>query len=207
VRVGVAIGDGRGNFAMLDPIEWSDCCTFSGGVGDLDGDGHLDAVVRDSISIRVLLGDGTGRLALDPQAYTPTGAVAFGDINGKSGGDIATVFDKAYSFLDYRRGSGFQAQGGPFGVPADGVISADLADLNGDGHRDFVAVHYSSIVSVYIGDGKGNFDVERTFVVSSSPGPLVIADFNGDRAADIVVGHRFSKYFTVTLGTGVPGCL
>jgi hypothetical protein len=64
-------------------------------VGDFNGDGHLDlAVVNEaSVSVSVLLGDGTG--SFGPQTTFKVGVgpwtVAFGDFDGDGRLDLAVV--------------------------------------------------------------------------------------------------------------------
>jgi hypothetical protein len=61
-----------------------------------------------------------------------------------------------------------------------------LADFNGDGHLDILAVTFPKL-QILFGDGKGGFGAPVAILQSGIPaiGPTVVADFNGDGLADI----------------------
>src|SRR5262249_35698252 len=63
--VGVLLGDGNGNFTPVDPNLGPSSVpggTISIALADVNGDGKLDVVVADQISVKVLLGNGDGTL-------------------------------------------------------------------------------------------------------------------------------------------------
>ena len=71
----------------------------------------------------------------------------------------------------------------------------DLADLNGDGHLDFVHSsargQLNSRPNLFLGDGKGEFRPwrEATYPpLKYEYGDIVAADFNGDGFADLAIG-------------------
>jgi hypothetical protein len=76
--------------------------------------------------------------------------------------------------------------------PRQGAIHVPVADLDGDGNLDFVALlaqHHEAVVA-FLGDGKGNFR-PRTLHAAAHPGwgssGLELVDFDGDGDFDVLV--------------------
>jgi hypothetical protein len=76
--------------------------------------------------------------------------------------------------------------------PRTGAIHVPVADLDGDGHLDFVALlsqHHEAVVA-FLGDGKGGF---RKQTLDQAPHPawgssgLQLVDMDGDRDLDLLV--------------------
>jgi hypothetical protein len=81
-------------------------------------------------------------------------------------------------------------------------MDVELADVNGDNHLDVVtANHGSSDVTVRLGDGTGALGAPVSLAAGSDPSGLVVGDFTGDGAMDIVVAND-AYYATVSLLTG-----
>ena len=73
-----------------------------------------------------------------------------------------------------------------------GAIHVPVADLDGDGHPDFVALlaqHHEAVVA-FLGDGKGGF---RAATIDQAPHPgwgssgIELVDLDGDRDLDVLV--------------------
>jgi len=109
-------------------------------VGDLDGDGHVDAVVRDSDGVAVFHGAGDGTLSLFD--YLPadrgSGQVVISDLTADGVPDLVvtglyseifTVYDGVGDGSLVER-STLASPGGPWNVKA--------ADLNHDGRPDHI---------------------------------------------------------------------
>jgi hypothetical protein len=76
--------------------------------------------------------------------------------------------------------------------PRSGAIHVPVADLNGDGRPDFVALfaqHHETVVA-FLGDGKGGF---RAQTIDEAPHPawgssgIELVDLDGDRDLDVLV--------------------
>jgi hypothetical protein len=95
------------------------------------------------------------------------------------------------------------------GLPAAGSWrnSADVADMNGDGHLDLILPPQrsalSSIPIIYLGDGKGNWKEweEASYPIGLNYGSVVAGDLNGDKKQDLVLGVHLHGV-AVFLGNG-----
>ncbi len=93
---------------------------------------------------------------------------------------------------------------GPLPV-GEGTSSVGVADVNGDSKPDLVvAKRESNDVTVLLGDGVGSFHTAdgSPIAVGRSPESVAVADFNGDRKADLAVANAGSSDLTVLLGNG-----
>lgn len=165
--------------------------TYAVALGDLDGDGDLDAVVSNSDAAtgnRIWLNDGSG--ALTPGAtlsnYQST-SLALGDIDGDGDLDVLLGFRSygtAPSTLFLNDGSGaFTPSGQVF--PNRGTLQVSLADLDGDGDVDATIDG-----QIYSNDGTGRFvdsgqslAADRSFIPS-------YGDVDGDGDLDVLFGNR-----------------
>ena len=147
----VLLADGKGAFHQPpgSPFAAGDG-PFGLALGDVNGDGHVDAVVVNSPGstsdqagidgVTLLLGDGRGEFRKTAQSPFPTdprpNRVAIGDLDGDGIADIAVSTpdsDRVAIFLMSKTGAVAAKQlltiaGGPKGVA--------IGDLNGDGRPD-----------------------------------------------------------------------
>jgi uncharacterized protein (TIGR03437 family) len=91
------------------------------------------------------------------------------------------------------------------------VSTLATADFNGDGFSDLAVSNQGLFgrggtdqITVYLGNGKGNFALAPRSPISVGRGPQGIAsgDFNGDSRADLVVAHSDGSIY-VLLGNGL----
>lgn len=148
------------------------------GLGDVDGDGLPDlispaVVYRDKSStygIEVLYGQSEGSFgrstfwALAAEHFPQI--IRAGDVDGDSRCDLVTNVSRSLFVL---RGQG----DGTFSETAlphnEFVTELTLGDVDGDGHRDIVAWYDGTgVITVYVGDGAGEFPVVRTVTGSKS---------------------------------------
>ncbi|HLE73865.1 MAG TPA: VCBS repeat-containing protein [Anaerolineales bacterium] len=198
------LSDGQGGF--VDSSQIFDLLgTNSIALGDLDGDGHLDAFFGNATSymdqteniIRnqpntVWFNDGQGRFWLSAQQIgnSEAASVALSDLDGD--GDLdAFVGNQGQDEVWLNAGG---AQGGRPGTfiaggtvgDAEQTRSVALADLDGDGDLDALIVYRDS-ARVWLNDGLAGFTdgQELTFERQHA---LALGDLDGDGHIDIFAG-------------------
>ncbi len=212
----VYLNDGSGTFSA-HPI----APTFGGGnsidvtLGDVDGDGDLDAIVANALSEpnRVYLNDGDG--VFTPHPATPALGASYsmyadlGDIDGD--GDLDAV---VVNFSDQPQDVYLNDGSGAFAAhPVSPTFGAGysegiaLGDIDGDGDLDAVIANWSQPQDVYLNDGSGVFaahPISPTFGVGSNGVNLV--DIDGDSDLDVIVTNDvnipFQEHHSVYLNDG-----
>ncbi len=190
--VTVLRGDGRGGFAApvrLAAGENPVCAA----VGDLDGDGRLDAVVanHDTHYVTLLFGGEQG-LASRRQVRVPVElephphAVAVADLDEDGHLDFVVDDRQGERLLAFRgAGDGTFEVARPVPVGGDPYRGMALADVNGDGHMDVVTPNPRT-VAVQLGDGRGGFTPGARLDASDvRPFSVAVGDFDGDGVADV----------------------
>ncbi len=195
------------------------------GVGDFNGDGHLDAIVQTRssepghpfISLSILLGDGRGAFTQTAETATPRlTTFALGDFDGNGILDVAVfgsiVASNAYG--EYSQPAVWILSGdGHGGFIAGPPVITDLigseaaivaADFDRDGKLDLVLSTdgwHCGTVSLFRGNGRGGFGVREGV---GGPGPLLFpADLNGDGIPDLIAGCAYmSGVLSISLAKG-----
>ncbi len=163
-------------------------------LGDLDGDGDVDAIVANGDTpsqasenpsggaSRVWLNDGRGLFA-EGDELGPFGAngVALADLDGD--GDLDAVTAGGFSYAWLNSGSGQFDNGPSFGGIGTGHGVA-LGDVDNDGDVDAVVVGNGG--RVFLNDGKGTFQAGPvlSFLFSRS---AVVVDLDADGWQDVAV--------------------
>ncbi len=181
--------------------------TFQAGVGDLDGDGDLDAVFANpqQNKSQVWLNDGSGIFADTGQKLTQYGhGVGLADFD--QDGDL-DAFIVCHQFVTPSRiylndGHGIMSDTGQdLGDRSISANEVNLLDLNGDGHTDVHLVYYSPSGEpdkVYLNDGQANF---RDSGLALDEETIAWGDFDGDGDVDYF-GKRWGKGYVVQLNDG-----
>lgn len=187
-KVATFVNDGTGHFAapLLASTGWGPVAIR---LGDVDGDGVLDAVTVNTLadSMNVLHGNGDGSLTLawgHASGTEPTD-VALGDFDGDGRLDASVSY--RYGLLVLRNVSGTlnYLANLAAGLFPEGVA---FADLNGDGHLDLASVDYlGDRAFVWIGDGAGAFTAKPSIAIGNQPVGVVAADADGDADLDLFV--------------------
>ncbi|HEV2829267.1 MAG TPA: VCBS repeat-containing protein [Pyrinomonadaceae bacterium] len=171
------------------------------GIGDLNGDGHLDILLVKGrhwpLQSRVLLGDGRGRF---PTAYN-LGDLPYRSYSGRlvdidADGDLDVVLsnDAPDPKVVYMNdGKGHFHVGSTYGRPEWETRNASVADLNGDGRPDIIVANRTDknpANYICLNQGKGHFDSNCVAFSHESATTITPADFNHDRLIDFAVPNR-----------------
>jgi uncharacterized protein (DUF2141 family) len=141
-------------------------------VGDLNGDGKFDLMVRGFTTFNVLTGSG-----YFGNYYTP---VTDGYVNVLLGTGDGSFNPTAAYHLDHNVGPyGTGDNVAFFGVPSN----LALGDFNGDGKLDVVAL--GNDMNVLLGNGNGTLQAPLHSAVYGAS--VVAGDLNGDGKLDLVI--------------------
>jgi len=207
-NVWTVTGNGDGTFsATPTSVALSGPVGYDVTVADLNGDGMMDVTANDQNS-----GVQMVYLATSPTAYAAGVSVdtsdgvhdacstTVGDLNGDGfpeivnancGDNTITIFvnngDGTFGTGTYYNvATNVAAQNASFVFPE----AVAIGDVNGDGLPDIVSTNsYSGDVTVLLGGGDGTVQSPSVgFALGGYPNqPALVADFNGDGLADIIV--------------------
>jgi hypothetical protein len=208
--IGILLGNGDGTFQSEVELPALPSIPLSIAVADMNRDGHLDLVVGEVQGpapgpLCILLGDGKGNFG--SPIFAPNGngltdqngfSVSIADVNADGIPDVLTAGEDASggsAQIYIGKGDGTLKPGEVLvqgaGMADLFIDTAALADFNGDGCPDAAVTQNNSIVNVFPGDCKGNFDNQtnnQTYGMGDPAASLVLADVNGDGHLDLIVG-------------------
>ena len=175
---------------------------------DFNGDQHQDLAIACSGSneVAIFLGQGNGTFkkhALYRVHRTPV-SIAIGDFNSDRLLDFVVALRNDKLQLFFGDGKG-QFRSGPIYEYGDTPTSVATADLNQDGYLDLAVTNggpMSNAVSIWLGQGDGNFLRPADYRTGKRPLSVSFADFNNDGAVDLLVVNGQMNTITVFLGNG-----
>jgi len=189
--------------------------------GDFNGDGLLDFAGPDATTnqIMVYFGSAEGSYSAGVPLSTPDGVfdscfVTSGDLKGSGKGDIVSAngYDDTITVFvnngdgTFQQGVYYPAAAGDTTYPGASPVALSIADVNGDGFNDIVASNVlSADVSVFLGNGDGTVKPPTVgYATGGSPrSPALVADFNNDGKADLVlIDREFSFVYLQGYGDG-----
>ena len=214
--VTLLVNNGAGVFAD-DGVVFDTCNRFGLAAGDLDGDGDKDLVAGSSFRLTVFRNTASGFTA---SSSLMVGGVAFrvalGDVDGDGDLDLAaTAFGANEVLIAKNLGDGRFAPALSEALGPVNVISVDIADLDGDGRAEILAVGENEstrpgLLAILSGDPATGFTLS-TQEVATLPVSLRAAHIDGDARVDVViVGGAFgpevtASQLTVLLNRGFGG--
>ena len=185
----------------MSPQRFTSRDTFQVVLGDVDGDGDLDAVFSNMgpRHSQVWLNDGSGRFVDSGQELTPQGhGAGLGDLDGD--GDL-DLFISCATYSGYPEpskvylndGTGvFRDSGQDLGDTELSGTSVDLIDIDADGDLDACVMYYELPYKIYLNDGHGTF-AEGDLTLSSEA-VLAWGDLDGDGDVDLLLKERGQGY-------------
>jgi hypothetical protein len=236
-EVSVLLGNGNGTFQTAVSYASGGYGPVSVAVKDVNGDGKPDLVIANQCASSTNCANGTIGVLLGNGDGTFQGAVSYGsggyyaawvavaDVNGDGKPDLV-VANQCPSSANCANGTiGVLLGNGDgtfqtalsYGSGGEFASSVAVADVNGDGKPDLVAVNEytgngnlsNGTVAVLLGNGNGTFQQPVTY---SSAGAyafgLAISDVNGDGKPDLLVTNQCATssctngILSVLLGNG-----
>jgi cysteine-rich repeat protein len=203
-------GTGGGQFAAGRSFEVGD--DFGGrtplamAIGDVNRDGHRDAVVLGNRAVLSLAGLGDGRLAR-PQALSVSGSghPAFGDLDGDGRIDVV-VPRGAFIQLAMQRPSGaFQSRFNSSSELSNAVAVA-IGNTDGDPALELAAADLSNLrLAEWDNDGAGGPISVAFLTTGGAPQHVALGDVTGDGQLDLVAAIPGANEIRISAGNGAGG--
>ncbi|MGI9606794.1 MAG: cadherin-like domain-containing protein, partial [Acidimicrobiales bacterium] len=161
-------------------------------LGDLDGDGDLDAVFANNTEPNtVWLNDGAGNLTIAQSmgGSAPSKGVAVGDVDGD--GDLDAVFanDGTGNTVWLNDGTGFFSDSGQ-SMGTRNSREVALGDVDGDGDLDLLIVNENQPDAIRFNDGTGVFVVSGQPLGNADGRDGMFADLDGDLDLDLIIANH-----------------
>jgi hypothetical protein len=195
----IYLNDGKGHFHLGSSYGRPEWETRNASVVDLNGHGRPDIIVANrtdkSPANYICLNKGKGRFDADCIAFSHESATTItpADFNHDGLIDLAVPNRDGGQSDVYLAGPNAtfsSLKRVPFGPPDAAIRMAEVADLDGDGLLDIVAIDERRGVAIYFGQKDGTFSSGLALDNGKvTPYALAVSDLNRDGRIDIVVGN------------------
>ncbi len=162
------------------------------GAGDIDHDGHADLVVAGTAGrLQVLPGNGAGSFAIGAglDLGAEVGEVELADLNRDGAADVVLGFTSGPAPLGVllsSRGGSLDLSGLVAHAGFDAPRALGLADLDGDGDADVLALGDRGRLTILRNNGAGAFGAAiGIFEAGVGATDVVATDLNGDSVRDL----------------------
>ena len=198
----VYANDGKANFHLVSTFGLPEWPTRNASVADLNGDGLPDIIVANRTGDTkganyVCFNKGKGKFDADCLAFSHESAttITAADMNGDAFVDLVVPHrDGGQSYVYINDGKAGFGRRIPFGPPDAAFRVSEVADFNGDGAMDIVAIDERRGTFICFGQRNGQFSNMVAIGSNSGSTPIVpyalkVGDLNRDGAIDVVVGN------------------
>ncbi|MHB8135009.1 MAG: FG-GAP repeat domain-containing protein [Anaerolineaceae bacterium] len=159
-------------------------------VGDVDGDGDIDALISntDKNSI-LLLNDGARKFTQSDQEFNPSSGASFGDLDGNKSLDLFITEETSNEvWLNDGKGN-FSTKDQNLTSPES--TSVALGDLDGDGDLDAFVTNWNGYPDqVFLNDGNSNFTDSGQKLGSWFGTAVSLGDVDQDGDLDALVANN-----------------
>jgi hypothetical protein len=172
------------------------------GVGDFEETPGLDVLyVNNGMNARVAVGDGAGTFTRVVELDVPLGAdnsigVTVGALDGDRWRDAVTIAGGNATRLTVLHGAPTGPTMGEMHVTENGIGDVAIADLDGDGTPELVAVSQNQITVAVLGES------ESSFAMAGTPVAVGAADFDVDGHVDLAIVYQNVDQLVLLYGDG-----
>lgn len=176
--------------------------TFALALGDLDGDGELDAIFAHRSGAKIHINDGSGGFSATAQTLSSgaTDAVALADLDGDGDLDAILANNGGNDRVWLNDGAGAFSSGQSLGPPNDSAGVA-VGDIDGDGDLDLVFAYLDAADAIWLNNGSGSFTNSGQSLDATKTTGVALGDVDGDLDLDIVFANE-NQDNTVWLNDG-----
>ncbi|WP_218418973.1 FG-GAP repeat domain-containing protein [Alteromonas lipotrueae] len=176
-------------------------------LSDLDGDETPDLIVdnRSHNGLLVLKGLSAGRFKTPGKVINAGGdpyrGFAVRDINNDGFEDIVTPNQRDIGVLLNTGDKQMRFSLSMLAQP-ESPFAIELADMNGDGNHDVIVATNGSVITIMLGDGRGNFlkVAKSEFNASAGAKQIATGDINDDGIDDVLISSWSGEVLAI-LGT------
>ncbi|MFC2006009.1 FG-GAP-like repeat-containing protein [Chloroflexota bacterium] len=188
----VWLNDGNGNFSDSGQSIGASSSYGGIGLGDLDGDGDLDAfVANNNDPSKIWLNDGDGTFIDSGQTLNTAGSlsVELGDID--SDGDLDVLIGNSNGNPKFWLNDGngnFSDSGQSLGYGTSFAVG--FSDIDSDGDLDAVVISYHEVSKIYFNDGNGNYSDSGQSLDNPQGHDVGFGDLDGDGDNDMFFANH-----------------